>query len=89
MGRLGCRCVSDECVGVAFNEVMLPCAEGDDAADRVVRRDTDGHAIAGNHLDAEAPHPAAQLCENFVPGVALDAIQAPRNGRRRPFPAYL
>jgi hypothetical protein len=58
-------------------KVMLPRAEGDDASHGVVRRDTDGHPIARNHLDAEAPHPPAQLCENLVSCVALDAIQPP------------
>jgi len=57
--------------------VMLPRAEGDDASHGVIRRDTDGHPIARNHLDAEAPHPSAELCENLVPCVALDAIQTP------------
>ena len=58
-------------------KVMLPRAEGDDASHGVVRRYTDSHPIAWNHLDAEAPHPPAQLCENLVPCVALDAIQTP------------
>ena len=58
-------------------KVRLPRAKGDDASHGVIRRDTDGHPIARNHLDAEAPHPSAQLCENFVPCVALDAIQTP------------
>jgi len=57
--------------------VMLPRAKGDDASHGVIRRDTDGHPIARNHLDTEAPHPPAQLCEHLVSCVALDAIQTP------------
>ena len=53
-------------------------AEGDDAADRVVGRHADGDAITGNDFDAEAPHPAAQLREHFMSGIALHAIQAAR-----------
>src|SRR6476661_5144572 len=36
-------------------------AEGNDAADRIVRRDAYGHPIARNDLDPEAAHPAAEL----------------------------
>jgi len=53
----------------------LASAEGDDAALGVVRRDPNRDPIAGHHLDAEAAHPAAQLGEHFVSGVALNAIQ--------------
>jgi hypothetical protein len=50
-------------------------AEGDDAADRVVRGDTHRDAIARNHLDSEAAHAAAELCEHFVALVALHAVK--------------
>ena len=53
----------------------LACAEGDDASDGIVRRDADGDAIARNHLDAEAAHSAAELCEHFVAGIALHAVK--------------
>ena len=53
----------------------LSCAEGDDAANRIVGRHTDGHAVARHDLDPEAAHPAAQLRQHFVAGIALDAIQ--------------
>src|SRR5205085_8455152 len=43
------------------NCFWLARPEGDDAADGIVRRDADGHAISGNHLDSEAAHPAAEL----------------------------
>jgi hypothetical protein len=56
----------------------LTGAEGDDSADGVVRRDADSNAIAGDDLDTEAAHPAAQLGENFVTCVALDAIKTAR-----------
>lgn len=57
------------------SSMWLASAEGDDAANGVVRRYADGDAIAWNHLDAEAAHPAAQLCQDLVPLVALHAIQ--------------
>jgi xanthine/CO dehydrogenase XdhC/CoxF family maturation factor len=50
-------------------------AERDNAANRVVRGDTDGDAISGNHLDPKAPHAAAQLRQHLVACVALDAIE--------------
>src|SRR4029077_6953490 len=44
--------------------------------DRIVRRYADGHAISGNHLDAEAAHAAAELSKYLVAGVALHAVEA-------------
>jgi hypothetical protein len=58
--------------------VCLSSTEGDDAADRIVRGDADGHAITGDDLDSKAAHPAAQLREDFVTGVALNAIETTR-----------
>ena len=57
------------------NPRVLASAEGDDAADGVVRRNADGHAITGNDLDSEAAHPAAELREYLMSLVALHAIQ--------------
>jgi hypothetical protein len=57
------------------------CSERDDAANRIVRRDTDGHAVAWNNFDAEAAHAAAQLRQHLVPGVALHAIKTPGMNR--------
>ena len=54
----------------------LSGSERDDAADRIVRRYTDRHAITRNNLDAEAAHAAAQLGEHFVARVTLHTIQA-------------
>ena len=53
----------------------LTSAERDDAADRIVGRDANGHAVAGHHFDSKAAHPAAQLRQNFVAGVDLHPIQ--------------
>ena len=58
-----------------FKLDWLACAEGDDAPDRIVRRHADGYAITRNHLDAEAAHPAAELGQHFVAGVALHAVK--------------
>ena len=58
------------------NCLWLACAEGDDAPDRIVRRDANGHAIPGNYLDAEAAHSAAELGQHFVSCVALHAVKA-------------
>jgi hypothetical protein len=54
----------------------LSCAEGNDAADGIVGRDANRHAVTGDNLDAEAPHPAAQLGEYLVAGITLHSIQA-------------
>ncbi len=56
----------------------LSRAERDDAANRIVWRNTDRDAIAGHDFDTEAAHPAAQLREDLMAGVALDAIQPTR-----------
>ena len=53
----------------------LARAERDNAPDRIVRRDADGHAIPRNYLDAEAAHTAAQLGEHLMAGVTLHAVQ--------------
>ena len=50
-------------------------AEGDDAANGIVRGDPDGDAIPGNHLDPEAAHAAAQLRENLMALVALHTVK--------------
>src|SRR5207342_2410503 len=66
-GLSGLCCVGIQCCSAS--------AEGDDAADGIVGRNAHGHAVPGNHLDPEAAHPAAQLCEYFVALVALNAIE--------------
>src|SRR5579863_3857802 len=53
------------------NSLRLACPEGNDASNRVVRRDADGDAVPGNNLNAEAAHAAAELSEHFVSGVTL------------------
>ena len=53
----------------------LTGAEGDDAADGVVRGDADSDPIAGNDLDSKTAHPSAELREHFVSGVAFHAVQ--------------
>ena len=65
------------CIGIQ-TVFWLAGAEGNDAPDWIVRRHADGHAITGDYFDTEAPHPAAQLSEHFVAGIALDAIQTSR-----------
>ena len=72
------------CIGIQMC-VWLACPEGDDAPDRIVRRDADGDAIPGNYFDAEAAHPAAKLREDLVAGVALHTIKtAAVNRHHRP-----
>src|SRR5258708_24684083 len=56
-------------------KVNSASAEGDDAADGIVGRDANRHPVPWNHLDPEAAHPAAQLCEYLVTLVALNAIK--------------
>ena len=55
---------------------VLAGAEGDDAALRVVGRDADGDAVAGDDLDAESPHASTELRQNFVAGIDLHAVEA-------------
>jgi hypothetical protein len=43
---------------------------------RVVRREADLHAIAGDHADAEAPHPAGQLGRHGLAAVERDLVAA-------------
>ena len=61
--------------------MCLSGSEGDDAADRVIRRNANGDAVAWNNFDSEATHPAAQLRQHFMPGVTLHAVQPTRVNR--------
>ena len=62
----------------------LPGAKRDDAADGIVGRDADSDAVARHHLDSEPPHPAAELRQHFVAGVALHSVETARvNGHHR------
>jgi hypothetical protein len=66
--------------GIGF-QILTICsfgAEGNDAADGIVRRDADGDAIAWDDLDSKSPHPSAQLCEQLMTCIALNPIQSPR-----------
>src|SRR4029077_19949024 len=54
----------------------LAGAEGNDAPDRIVRRDADGHTIPRNDLDAEAAPAAAELSQHFMAGIALHTIES-------------
>jgi len=64
---------------------VLAGAEGDDSADRIVRRDAHCHAVSGDDLDSKPSHSPAQLREHFVSGIALHAIKAAGvDGRDRP-----
>ena len=75
-GRRRCRPGLFDCVVWEFKRDYLASAEGDDAADRIVWGNADGDAVAGHYLDAEAAHPAAQLCKHLVALITLHAIQA-------------
>lgn len=55
---------------------VSPGPEGDDSADRVIRRHADRHTVTRHYLDPKAPHPAAQLREDLVARIALHAIKA-------------
>jgi hypothetical protein len=63
------------CIGIQ-TVFWLTGPEGDDAPDRIVRRDADGDAIPRNYLDAEAAHSSAELGQHFVAGVALHSVKA-------------
>jgi hypothetical protein len=81
LGRTHFRAGHVLCVGVYGNLVLysswseLASAEGDDAADRIVRRDANGDSVSGDYLDAEAAHPAAQLREHFIARIDLDTVE--------------
>ena len=57
------------------NRSWLACTERNDAANRIVGGDPDGHPVAWNHFDAEAAHAAAELGQHFVAGVALHTVE--------------
>ena len=66
--------VSVGCVRIQ-TVLRLAGAEGDDAADWIVRRHADGHAISRNNFDTKAAHAAAELGEHLVAGIALDPVE--------------
>ena len=74
-GDVGVRSVYRLCW--SSNWLWLACTKRDDAPDRIVRRNADGHAIARNYFDTEAAHAAAQLGQHFVTCVTLHAIKPP------------
>src|SRR5439155_23927816 len=51
-----------------------PAAEHDQPVRRIVRRDGERHAIAGNDADVVAAHTPAELGEELHPVVALHAV---------------
>src|SRR4029077_9171800 len=57
------------------NRSWLACTERDDATNRIVGRNPNGHPVAWNHFDAEAAHAAAQLREHLMAGVTLHAVE--------------
>lgn len=77
-GLVCCRWVVMNSWGWLSRVSRLSRAERDDATDRVIWRNTDRDSIAGHDFDTEAAHPAAQLRENLMAGVALDTIQPAR-----------
>ena len=54
-------------------KTISPCA-------RIVRRDRDGHTIAGNHADVVAPHASADLGQELHAVVALHAVVSAGEG---------
>jgi hypothetical protein len=54
---------------------LSACAEGDDAALRVVRRNPNRHAVAWNDFDAKPPHPTAKLRKYFMSRIDLHPVQ--------------
>jgi len=60
---------------VMLGKPKLACAEGDDAADRVVRRDANGNPVARHDFDPKPAHAPAELREHLVARVALHAVE--------------
>ena len=71
----GAGSARDGVLSWSSNALWLAGAERNDAADGIVRRNADGYAIPGHDLDSEAAHPAAELGEHFVAGVALHTVK--------------
>jgi hypothetical protein len=61
---------------IGIQVVLLARPERDDASDRIVRRNPDSDSIAWDHFDPESAHTPAELCQHFMTGVALYAIQS-------------
>ena len=59
-----------------FNSLELASPESDNAPDRIVRRDANRHSISGDDFDPKAAHPAAELGEHLVSGIALHSVKA-------------
>ena len=59
-----------------FNSVELAGPESDNAPDGIVRRDANRHSISGDDFDPKAAHPAAELGEHLVSGIALHSVKA-------------
>ena len=57
------------------NCLWLAGAERDDAPDRVVRRNADGHAITRDDFDTEAAHSTTELGQHFMAGVTLHSVK--------------
>jgi hypothetical protein len=57
------------------NCLWLARAERDDAPDRIVRRNADGHAITRDDFDTEAAHSTAELGQHLMAGITLHSIQ--------------
>ena len=62
------------CVVSEFKMSVLASAEGNDAANRIVRRDANGDPIARYYLNSKTAHATAQLGEYLVAGIALYPI---------------
>jgi hypothetical protein len=62
--------------GEMMGKPRLTCAEGDDAANRVVGRDAHRYPIAWHDFDAEPPHAATELGQHFVAGITLHTVEA-------------
>ena len=58
------------------NCLWLAGSESDDAPYRIVWRYANRHPVAWHHFDSEAAHPAAQLGQYFVAGVALHTVKS-------------
>jgi hypothetical protein len=52
----------------------LSGSECDDAADRVVWGYANGDSVTWNDFDSEPTHPATQLRQHFMAGIALHAV---------------
>ena len=74
-GRAGVAAVQGDVVLYGNSKCDLASAEGNDAADGIVRGNPYGHTVSRHDLDSKSAHSAAQLGEYLMALVALHTVE--------------